>query len=114
VVTGPAVAPSSPGPVKKTLHLDMTLLGIVAHRQIRYAIESRALNSRFEASIDLIPLGQHETRLDFHAAFQLRHRLAGHLRHQLDEMTQEYVDSVVRRVKAHSEKRRLAEERLLP
>jgi carbon monoxide dehydrogenase subunit G len=100
------------GPVKKTLDLDVALLGIVAERQIRYAIEARRVESRFEASIDLILLGLNETKLDYHATLEVRHRLAVRMRHPLGEMTEESVDRIIGCVKARSEKRRLAEERL--
>ena len=101
------------GPMKRTVHLDVTLLGIVAHRQIRYTIEASSLDSRLESSIDLIPLGPDETKLDYRAAVEVRHRLAAHLRGVVHEMTEEHAVGIIDRVKARSEKRRLAEERLL-
>jgi carbon monoxide dehydrogenase subunit G len=98
----------SRGPVKKTLILEATLLGVVEERQIRYAIEGCSVGTRFEANIDLIPLGATETKLNCQGALEVGHRLASHLSHVLDDMTEEYVTVLIDRVKAHSEQRRPA------
>jgi hypothetical protein len=61
------------GPLKQIVDLDVTLLGALDHRQIRYAIEAPRLNSRLEGAIDLIPLGRSETMLDHRGAVDVEH-----------------------------------------
>jgi hypothetical protein len=102
------------GPLKQIVDLDVTLLGALDHRQIRYAIEAPRLNSRLEGAIDLIPLGRSETMLDHRGAVDVEHRLAARMRGQLEELTEQYADTIVERVKTRAENRRHAQERLLP
>jgi len=92
------------GPIKKRLRLDVKLLGIVAERQVRYAIEAATLGSRLEASIDLIPFGPNETKLNYRAGVEVRSRHGRHRRHLLDEIAEDHVDTLIGHVKAKSEK----------
>jgi hypothetical protein len=100
------------GPGRESTRPRRRSLGLVAERQIRDAIEARRVESRFEASIDLIPLGLTETQLDDRGTFEVRPHLAARLRHPLDEMAEESVAVLIGCVKARSEKHRLAEEGL--
>jgi carbon monoxide dehydrogenase subunit G len=101
------------GPIRRTFAVEAVLLGLVAERQVRYALEVPSIATRLEANIDLIPFGEAETKLDYHAALEVQHPVASHKRRLLSEMAEEHALGIVTRIKAKSEHRRLAEERLL-
>lgn len=101
------------GPVKRTVNLDVALLGLVAEQQIRYVIEARSLETSLEAAIDLALAGMNETRVHYHASVVVRHPTARRTWRLLREIAEEQADSILHRIKVKSEQRRLAHERLL-
>jgi carbon monoxide dehydrogenase subunit G len=101
------------GPIKWTLDIEASIEDFRPLQHLVYAIEAPSLELRFEATIDLVVVGDAETRLDYRAKLDLRHRLASRMRGMFNEIAEEHAHGLVSRVKVKSEQRRLAQERLL-
>ena len=66
-----------------------------------------------EASIELVSIGEGETKLDYRGHLDVRHRMASRMRGLFNEIAEDHAHSLVHRVKVKAEQRRLAQERLL-
>ena len=64
-------------------------------------------------SIELTPIGETETKLDYRGHLDVRHRMAARMRGLFTEIAEDQAHSLVHRVKVKAEQRRLAQERLL-
>lgn len=102
------------GPVKWAVDLDVTLLELVVHQHIRYAIEAIDLGTRAETTINLLLVGINETDVGYHSVIEVQHRIAARMRGLFNEIAEGQAHSILHRVKVRSEQRRLANERLLP
>jgi len=100
------------GPLNHAVDLEMTLVGTMRQRQIRYAFQAPRLSVRLEGAINLIPLGSSETKLDHRGAVDVQHRFAARVRGQLQEIMEDYADTIVDRVRARAENRGRAQEQL--
>jgi hypothetical protein len=101
------------GPVKRTIDLDATLLGIALERQIRYVIAALSLQMRVEIAIDLALAGMNETRLHYHSLLIAGHPTTVRTWRLYREIAEVQADRLLHRVKVKSEQRRLAKQRLL-
>lgn len=89
------------------------ILGLAPLRQIRYVIEAPEFGIRAETNIDLVLAGSNETRLDYHGAVEVRHRMAARMRALFSDLAEDQARGILQRVKVRSEQRRLAHEHLL-
>jgi carbon monoxide dehydrogenase subunit G len=91
------------GPVKWTVDLEVKIV----------EFHGPALEVHYEATIDLVPIGEGETKLDYRGHIDVRHRMASRMRGVFNEIAEDQAHSLVHRVKVKAEQRRLAQERLL-
>jgi carbon monoxide dehydrogenase subunit G len=68
---------------------------------------------RHEATVELTPVGENETKLEYRGHLDVRHRMAGRMRGLFNEVAEDHAHSFIHRVKVKAEQRRLAQERLL-
>jgi carbon monoxide dehydrogenase subunit G len=101
------------GPVKWTVDLEIEITDIQPRERIGFAIEGPSLEVSYDASIELTPVGDNETKLAFRGHLDVRHRMAARMRGLFNEIAEDQAHSVVQRVKVKAEQRRLAQERLL-
>jgi carbon monoxide dehydrogenase subunit G len=101
------------GPIKWTLDIEASIEDFRPLQRLVYVIVAPTLELRLEATIDLVVVGDAETRLDYRAKLDLRHRLASRMRGMFNEITEEHTHGLVSRVKVKAEQRRLAQDRLL-
>jgi carbon monoxide dehydrogenase subunit G len=101
------------GPVKWTVDLEVTIVEIQPRQRLTFAIAAPALEVYSEATIELASIGADETKLDYRGHLDVRHRMARHMRGLFNEIAEDQAHSLVHRVKARAEQRRLAQERLL-
>jgi carbon monoxide dehydrogenase subunit G len=101
------------GPVKWTVEVDVEIVEFVPSQRLGLAIDAPALEVRYEFAIDLAPIGEGETKLDYSGHLNVRHRMASRMRGLFNEIAEDHAHSLVHRVKVKAEQRRLAQERLL-
>ena len=101
------------GPVKWSVDLEVEILEYQPRQRMSFAIEGPSLEVHYEATIDLVPIGEGETKLDYRGHLDVRHRMASRMRGLFTEIAEDQAHSLVHRVKVKSEQRRLAQERLL-
>lgn len=99
--------------MKWTVDLDVTIVEIQPPRRLTFAIAGPALEVCSEATIELASIGAYETKLGYRGHLGVRHRIAGRMRGLFNEIAEDQAHSLVHRVKARAEQRRLAQERLL-
>ena len=101
------------GPLKWPVDLDIEITEFQPSRRIGFSIDAPSLEVHYEVGIDLVPIGEAETKLDFRGHLDVRHRMASRMRGLFTEIAEDQAHSLVQRVKVKAEKRRLAQERLL-
>lgn len=101
------------GPVKWTIDLEVEITEYLPRQFLSFSIDSPGLEVRFVARIDLAPVGETETKLDYVGLLDVRNRMASRMRGVFNEIAEDQAHSLVHRVKVKSEQRRLAQERLL-
>ncbi len=101
------------GPVKWTVEVEVEITELQPRQRLGYAIEGPSLEVHYEAAIDLVAIGESETKLDYRGRLDVRHRMAGRMRGLFNEIAEDQAHSLVQRVKVKAEQRRLAQERLL-
>jgi carbon monoxide dehydrogenase subunit G len=101
------------GPLKWAVDLEAEITEMVPLQRLGYSIDGPSLEVRYEATIELVPIGEGETKLDYVGHLDVRHRMAGRMRGLFNEIAEDQAHSLVHRVKVKAEQRRLAQERLL-
>ena len=101
------------GPVKWTVDAEVEIIDFQPRQHLGYSIAAPALEVHYEATIDLVSIGEAETRLDYRGHIDVRHRMASRMRGLFSEIAEDHTHSLVHRVKVKAEQRRLAQERLL-
>ncbi len=101
------------GPLKWTVDIEAEITELLPLQRLSFTIDGPALEVRYEGTIEVSPVGEAETRLDYRGHLDVRHRMAGRMRGLFNEIAEDQAHSVVQRVKVKAEQRRLAQERLL-
>jgi carbon monoxide dehydrogenase subunit G len=101
------------GPVKWTVDVDIAITELLPRQRIAFSIDAPSLEVRYEATIELVSIGDGETKLDYRGHLDVRHRMASRMRGLFNEIGEDQAHSLVQRVKVKAEQRRLAQERLL-
>jgi carbon monoxide dehydrogenase subunit G len=101
------------GPVKWAVDVEVAIAEFQPRRRLGFVIDAPTLQVRYECSIDLVSIGERETKLDYRGHLDVRHRMASRVPGLFNEMAEDQAHSLVHRVKVKAEQRRLAQERLL-
>jgi carbon monoxide dehydrogenase subunit G len=101
------------GPVKWTVDLGVEIVEFQPRQRISFSVEGPALEVHYLATIELVPVGENETKLDLRGHLDVRHRMASRMRGLFNEIAEDQAHSLAHRVKVKAEQRRLAQERLL-
>ena len=101
------------GPVKWKVDLEVTIAEFQPRQRLAFTIDAPSLEVHYEVGMDLISIGEGETKLDYRGHLDVRHRMAGRMRGLFSEIAEDQAHSLVHRVKVKAEQRRLAQERLL-
>ena len=101
------------GPVKWVVEVDIEIVEFQPRQRLAFSIDGPALEVRYDATIDLVSIGEGETKLDYRGHIDVRHRMASRMRGLFNEIAEDQAHSLVQRVKVKAEQRRLAQERLL-
>lgn len=101
------------GPVKWTSELEVEITDLVFQQRLSYTIDGRSLEVRHDATVELTPVGENETRIEYRGHLDVRHRMAGRMKGLFHEVAEDHAHGLVHRVKIKAEQRRLAQERLL-
>jgi carbon monoxide dehydrogenase subunit G len=101
------------GPVKWTVDLEVEIVEFQPRQRLGFSIDAPSMEVHYEATIDLVSVGEGETKLDYRGRLDVRHRMAGRMRGVFNEIAEDQAHSLVHRVKVKAEQRRLAQERLL-
>lgn len=101
------------GPVKWTADLEVEIIEFRPQQRIAFRIDAPALEVHVEAALDLAPVGEGETKIDYQGHLDVRHRMASRMKGLFTEIAEDHAHSLVHRVKIKAEQRRLAQERLL-
>jgi carbon monoxide dehydrogenase subunit G len=101
------------GPVKWTADLEMEITELQSPCRIAFCIDAPSLEVRVDAVVELTPVGDNETKIEYRGHLDVRHRMAGRMKGLFNEIAEDHAHSVVHRAKVKAEQRRLAQERLL-
>jgi len=101
------------GPVKWTSDLAMEITDIQPLHRIAFSIDAPALEVRMDAVVELTPVGENETKIEYRGHLDVRHRMAGRMKGLFNEIIEDHAHAIVHRAKVKAEQRRLAQERLL-
>lgn len=101
------------GPIKWSVDVEVSIEEYRPLEQIAYCVSAPSLALRFQGVIDLIPVGERETRLDYRGHLDVGHQYVSRMRGLFNDITEEHVCGLIGRVKVKAEQRRLAQERLL-
>jgi carbon monoxide dehydrogenase subunit G len=101
------------GPVKWTSDLLMEVTDIQPLHRIAFFIDAPALEVRMDAVVELTPVGENETKIEYRGHLDVRHRMAGRMKGLFNEIIEDHAHAIVHRAKVKAEQRRLAQERLL-
>ena len=101
------------GPLKWTVDIEAEVTELIPLQRLGFAIEGPSLEVRYEGLLEISPIGEGETRLDYRGHVDVQHRMASRMRGLFNEIAEDQAHSVVHRVKVKAEQRRLAQERLL-
>jgi carbon monoxide dehydrogenase subunit G len=101
------------GPVKWTADLEVEITDYQSPCRIGFCIDAPSLEVRLVAVVELTPVGENETKIDYRAHLDVRHRMAGRMKGLFNEIAEDHAHSLVHRAKVKAEQRRLAQERLL-
>jgi carbon monoxide dehydrogenase subunit G len=101
------------GPLKWTVDIEVEITELLPLQRLGFFIEGPSLEVRYDAALEISPIGEGETRLDYRGHLDVRHRMASRMRGLFNEIAEDQAHSVVHRVKVKAEQRRLAQERLL-
>jgi carbon monoxide dehydrogenase subunit G len=101
------------GPVKWTVDLEVEITDFQPRQRFGFAIDGPSLEVHYQAVVELTPVGDNETKLEYRGHLDVRHRMASRMRGLFNEIAEDQAHSLVHRVKVKAEQRRLAQERLL-
>ncbi|MGH8992393.1 MAG: SRPBCC family protein [Acidimicrobiia bacterium] len=101
------------GPLKWSVEGETVLADLVPQHRITYALDVPSLELHYEATIEVDPVGDGETKLDYRGHLEARGRMANRMRGMFSQILEEHGTGIVRKVKVKAEQRRLAQERLL-
>ena len=101
------------GPVKWTSGLEVEITDIQPPHRIAFSVDAPALEVRMDAVVEMTPVGQNETKIEYWGHLDVRHRMAGRMKGLFNEIAEDHAHGVVHRAKIKAEQRRLAQERLL-
>jgi carbon monoxide dehydrogenase subunit G len=101
------------GPLKWTLDLEVEITDFQPRQRIGFSVDGPAMEVHYEVTVELAPVGDSETRLEYDGHLDVRHRMAGRMRGLFNEIAEDHAHGIVHRVKVKAEQRRLAQERLL-
>jgi carbon monoxide dehydrogenase subunit G len=101
------------GPLKWTVDIEAEITELVPLERVGFALDGPSLEVHYEGCVDVAPIGEGETRLDYRGHLDVTHRMAGRMRGLFNEIAEDQAHSLVHRVKVKAEQRRLAQERLL-
>jgi carbon monoxide dehydrogenase subunit G len=101
------------GPLKWTLDLEAEITDFQPRQRIGFSVDGPAMEVHYEVTVELAPVGDSETRLEYNGHLDVRHRMAGRMRGLFNEIAEDHAHGIVNRVKVKAEQRRLAQERLL-
>jgi carbon monoxide dehydrogenase subunit G len=101
------------GPVKWTVDVEVEITECQPRQRIGFSVDGPALEVHYRAVVELAPVGEGETNLDYLGHLDVRHRMASHMRGLFNEIAEDHAHGLVHRVKVKAEQRRLAQERLL-
>jgi carbon monoxide dehydrogenase subunit G len=101
------------GPLKWKVDIDAEITELLPLQRLAFSLDGPSLEVHYIGTLDLVPVGESETKLDYRGHLDVRHRMAGRMRGLFNEIAEDHAHSVVHRVKVKAEQRRLAQERLL-
>jgi carbon monoxide dehydrogenase subunit G len=101
------------GPVKWAVDVEVAIAEFQPRRLIGFVVDAPTFQVRYECTIDLVSIGERETKLDYRGHLDVRHRMASRMPGLFNEAAEDQAHSLVHRVKLKAEQRRLAQERLL-
>ncbi len=101
------------GPLKWMVDLEVEITEFVPRQRISFSVDGPALEVHYQATVELAPVSENETKLEFRGHLDVRHRMASRMRGLFTEIAEDQAHSLVQRVKVKAEQRRLAQERLL-
>ena len=101
------------GPVKWTVDLEVEITELVPRQRMAFSIDGPSLEVHYLATVELTPVSENETKLEYRGHLDVRHRMASRMRGLFNEIAEDQAHSLVHRVKVKAEQRRLAQERLL-
>jgi carbon monoxide dehydrogenase subunit G len=101
------------GPVKWTVDIEVSIVEFQPRQRLSFSLDAPAMEVHYEATIELVSIGEGETKLDYRGHLDVRHRMASRMRGLFNEIAEDQAHSLVHRVKVKAEQRRLAQERLL-
>ena len=101
------------GPVKWSVDLEVEITEFQPRQRIAFSVDGPSLEVHDLAVVELTPVGETETKLDYRGHLDVRHRMASRMRGLFNEIAEDQAHSLVHRVKVKAEQRRLAQERLL-
>ena len=101
------------GPLKWQVDMVMEITELVPRRRLVFAIDGPALEVHYQGTLEVLAIGEGETKLDYRGHLDVRHRMAARMRGLFNEIAEDQAHSLVHRVKVKAEQRRLAQERLL-
>ena len=101
------------GPVKWTLDLEIEITDLEPRQRICYSVAGPALEIDYRTTVEIVSIGDNETKLELQGHLEVKHRMAARMRGLFNEILEDQAHSMVNRVKVKAEQRRLAQERLL-
>jgi len=101
------------GPLKWTVDVEVEITELLPLQRLGFSIDGPSLEVHYETTVDIAPIGEGETKLEYRGHLDVRHRMANRMRGLFNEIAEDQAHSLVHRVKVKAEQRRLAQERLL-
>jgi carbon monoxide dehydrogenase subunit G len=101
------------GPLKWTVDIEAEITDYLPLQRLAFGLDGPSLEVRYEGAVEISPVGEGETKLDYRGHLDVRHRMAGRMRGLFNEIAEDQAHSLVHRIKVKAEQRRLAQERLL-
>ena len=101
------------GPVKWIVALEVEIVEFQPRQRLAYSVNGPSIGVLYRATVDVTPVGEGETKLHYYGHLDVTHRRAGRMRGLFNEIVEDQAHSLVHRVKAKAEQRRLAQEKLL-
>ena len=101
------------GPLKWKVDIEAQITDLVPRQRLVFVFDGPSLEVRYQGTLEVLSVGEGETRLDYRGHLDVGHRMAGRMRGLFNEIAEDQAHSLVHRVKVKAEQRRLAQERLL-